>query len=87
MPPSQSDPTRQLALTTPPPHHHPSVEYDCSIGILGQSNYCLHFLSREPLGFDQTLLQALVHNATVVMGLNPENRILNITTQDDGCWA
>ena len=62
------------------------VEYDCSIGVLGASNYCLHFLSREPTGFDATLLAALVYNATQTMGLNPQNRVLNMTTQDDGCW-
>ena len=60
------------------------VEYDCSIGVLGQSNYCLHFLSREPLGFDPALLKALVHQATVTMALNPENRVLNMTMQDQG---
>jgi hypothetical protein len=45
----------------------------------------LHFLSREPAGFDATLLQQLVRTTTVDMGLNPENRPLNITRQE-GCW-
>jgi len=62
------------------------VEYDCSTGVLGESNYCLHFLSREPLGFSPTLLSSLVEQTTVTMGLNPEKRVLNITMQDQGCW-
>ena len=62
------------------------VEYDCSTSIIGESNYCLHFLSREPLGFDTNLLQALIYNTTVLMKLNPENRVVNITMQDEGCW-
>ena len=47
---------------------------------------CLHFLSRQPLGFDPALLNSLVQQATVVMKLNPENRPLNHTLQA-GCWA
>ena len=62
-----------------------AVEYDCSVGVLGQDNYCLHFLSREPLGFDAALLAALVEQTTVKMALNPQNRILNHTLQE-GCW-
>ena len=61
------------------------VEYDCSVGILGQSNYCIHILSRQPTGFDQALLAALVQEAAVTMALNPEHRVLNITMQA-GCW-
>ena len=47
---------------------------------------CLHFLSRQPQGFDAGLLASLVNQATVVMKLNPENRPLNHTLQA-GCWA
>jgi hypothetical protein len=61
-----------------------AVEYDCSSGVLGE-NYCLHYLSREPLGFDAQLLDSLIKQTTVVMGLNPQNRPLNHTMQD-GCW-
>ena len=63
------------------------VEYDCSIGVLGQPNYCLHFLSREPLGFDAALLAQLVQQTTGAMGLNPEKRVLNMTMQDEGAGA
>ena len=62
------------------------VEYDCSTGILGESNYCLHFLSREPTGFDMNLLQTLIYNTTTLMQLNPENRVVNMTMQEQGCW-
>jgi len=58
------------------------VEFDCS-----GKEYCLHFLSRRPTGFDPALLAALVHNTTVTMDLNPQHRVLNMTMQEDGCWA
>ncbi len=61
-----------------------AVEYDCSTGVFGD-NYCLHFLSREPSGFDPVLLDTLVQKTTVSMGLNPQNRPLNHTLQE-GCW-
>jgi lipocalin len=61
-----------------------AVEYDCSTGVLG-ANYCLHYLSRSPLGFDAALLASLIKETTVTMGLNPENRPLNMTMQE-GCW-
>jgi hypothetical protein len=54
-----------------------AVEYDCSNNALFGNNYCLHFLSRQPLGFDTQLLNSLVKQATQVMKLNPENRPLN----------
>ena len=62
-----------------------AVEYDCSNNPIFGDNYCLHYLSREPLGFDQVLLDELVLQTTVIMGLNPQNRVLNVTTQE-GCW-
>ena len=46
---------------------------------------CLHYLSREPLGFNTTLLNQLVYTTTQVMKLNPEGRALNHTLQQ-GCW-
>ena len=61
------------------------VEYDCSVGVLGQANYCIHILSRRPTGFDAALLAALVQEAAVTMALNPEHRVLNMTMQE-GCW-
>lgn len=62
------------------------VEYDCSSGPFGDHEYCLHFLSRRPDGFDPDLLHQLVDNVTVGMGLNPEHRPLNMTMQNNGCW-
>ena len=59
----------------PPTHTHATHPADC-----------LHFLSRQPQGFDTGLLASLVNQATVVMKLNPENRPLNHTLQA-GCWA
>ena len=80
-------PTRTRSSNPPPPitPSPDAVEYDCSDNAIFGSNYCLHYLSREPLGFDKSLLAALVQTTTVTMGLNPLNRPLNITKQD-GCW-
>lgn len=61
-----------------------AVEYDCSNNALFGNNYCLHFLSRTPT-MDQGTLNKLLHQTTVVMGLNPENRPINMTMQS-GCW-
>jgi len=61
------------------------VEYDCSNNALFGDNYCIHVLSREPTGFPQALLDEIVLETTVVMGLNPQLRPLNMTRQD-GCW-
>jgi hypothetical protein len=46
---------------------------------------CLHYLSREPTGFDPVLLASLVNQTTITLKLNPENRPLNHTLQA-GCW-
>jgi hypothetical protein len=61
------------------------VEYDCSNNALFGDNYCIHLLSRLPTGFPQALLDEIVVETTVVMGLNPQLRPLNKTRQD-GCW-
>ena len=42
-----------------------AVEYDCSDNAIFGNNYCLHYLSREPSGFDPVLLQQLVKTTTV----------------------
>jgi len=42
-----------------------AVEYDCSDNAIFGNNYCLHYLSRQPEGFDPALLQQLVKTTTV----------------------
>jgi hypothetical protein len=71
------------ARTHPKPHAHPT-RLDTPLPPTPSPD-CLHFLSRQPTGFDQALLMSLVNKTTIDMKLNPENRVLNITTQA-GCW-
>lgn len=66
--------TSRAARSDPPTPHAPLPRAQC-----------LHFLSRQPLGFDAALLASLVKQTNVTMGLNPENRPLNMTMQQ-GCW-
>lgn len=61
------------------------VEYDCSNNALFGDNYCIHLRSRLPTGFPQALLDEIIVETTVVLGLNPQLRPLNMTMQD-GCW-
>ena len=61
------------------------VEYDCSNNAIFGDNYCIHLLSRAPTGFPQALLDEIIVETTIVMGLNPQLRPVNITMQA-GCW-
>ena len=51
----------------------------------GAHNYCIHLLSRLPTNFPTDLLAEIIVETTVVLGLNPQLRPLNMTMQD-GCW-
>ena len=61
------------------------VEYDCSNNAIFGNNYCIHLLSRAPTGFPQALLDEVIVETTIVMGLNPQLRPINMTMQE-GCW-
>ena len=62
---------------------HYSVEYDCSSNLLG-TNYCVHFMAREPTMSDE-LLQELLSRVNALK-LNSQNLPLQMTLQE-GCWT
>lgn len=60
-----------------------AIEYDCSTNSLGQTNYCIHLMSRTPNTTAENIKK--LSDFALALGLNKNNLEIQITEQD-GCW-
>lgn len=60
-----------------------AIEYDCSTNELGQTNYCIHLMSRTPNTTPDNIKK--LSDFALALGLNKNQLDIQITEQE-GCW-
>lgn len=60
-----------------------AIEYDCSTNSLGETNYCIHLMSRTPSSSPELIRK--LSDFALALGLNKNQLDLQITDQQN-CW-
>jgi lipocalin len=61
-----------------------AIEYDCTTNALGETNYCIHLMSRTPQTTPENIKK--LSDFALSLGLNKNQLDIQITEQK-GCWG